>query len=306
MVGGAFELVGIFRHASAPLDFMIFDPVDFLLRKAFRVMNKSAAVGQGQHFAALFQNLLSSMGCNIAGPGDNNGFAFNAVILVVQHILKEVNSAVAGGLGTKFAAAIFAAFTRQYSFPAIGDPLILTEHITDFTAAHANITRRDIGVRANMTVKLRHIGLAKAHDFGIGFSLGIEIRPALCSAHRQAGQRVFERLFKGQEFQDTFGNIGVKPDAAFIGTDGIVTLDPPATLDTDAVGVIFPAHTKGNHTIRLGHTAQDLRGMILFLIIDKFVNILGDFLHRLNKFGLTGIASSHAFHECSEIYMIGN
>src|SRR5690606_39852194 len=54
------------------------------------------------------------------------------------------------------------------------------------------------------------------------------------------------------------------------------------------------------------HSFPTRRSSDLFLIIDKFVNILGDFLHRLNKFGLTGIASSHAFHECSEIYMIGN
>jgi len=157
-----------------------------------------------------------------------------------------------------------------------------------------------------MTVKLGHEGLAETHDFGIGLALGIEVRSPLAPTHRQAGQRILERLFKGEEFQHAFVDARVEADAALVRADGIVVLDSVAALDADTVIVVFPANTKGYHPVRFGNPPQDLRRVIGFFIFDEIENIHRDFLNRLDEFGLPRIAFLDALHECRKIYMIGN
>ena len=45
--------------------------------------------------------------------------------------------------------------------------------------------------------------------------------------------------------------------------------------------------------------------MIFLLVLDEVENVLGDFLDRLDEFGLARIAPLHALHEAFEIDMIG-
>jgi hypothetical protein len=44
--------------------------------------------------------------------------------------------------------------------------------------------------------------LAEAHDLAVALALGIEVRPALAGAHRQAGQAVLEGLLEREELED--------------------------------------------------------------------------------------------------------
>src|SRR3546814_8679278 len=75
--------------------------------------------------------------------------------------------------------------------------------------------------------------------FAHALALGVEVRSALAAAHRQAGQRILERLFERQELEHAFGDARVKADAALIGTDRIVVLHPPAALDADMAVVVL-------------------------------------------------------------------
>ena len=71
----------------------------------------------------------------------------------------------------------------------------------DFTAADANITGGDVGIRANMAEQLAHEGLAEAHHFAVALAFWVKVGAAFGAAHRQRGQRVFEHLLKGEKFQ---------------------------------------------------------------------------------------------------------
>jgi hypothetical protein len=139
----------------------------------------------------------------------------------------------------------------------------------------------------------------------VALALGVEVRPALAPAHRQAGQRVFEGLFKGEEFEDAFIDRGVKADAAFIGSDGVVVLHTPAALDADIVVVVFPADAERYDAVGFGNAPQYLFAMIAFLVGEEVENILGHLLHRLDELGLARVAFLHALHECGQVDVIG-
>jgi hypothetical protein len=98
----------------------------------------------------------------------------------------------------------------------------------------------------------------------------------------------------------------METDAPFIGSNRIVVLDPPGALHTDMALVILPADAERNDPVGLCNSPQDLRGVILLFILDKIVNILGDFGHCLDKFGLARIALLHALNKRIQVNMISN
>jgi hypothetical protein len=82
----------------------------------------------------------------------------------------------------------------------------------------------------------------------------------------------------------------METDATLIGPDRFVVLNAPSALDADIAVIVLPADAEGDHPVRLGDSPQDLVMVIWFLVADEVENILGDFLHRLNKFSLSRIA----------------
>ena len=78
----------------------------------------------------------------------------------------------------------------------------------------------------------------------------------------------------------------------------------PTALHANIALVIFPAHAKRIHAVRLGNPAQNLLRVIVFLALHEAKDILGDFLHRLHKFGLMRIAALNAFHKAIEINVV--
>ena len=135
--------------------------------------------------------------------------------------------------------------------------------------------------------------------------LGLKLDAALAAAHRQAGQRILEGLLEGEELEHAFGDAGVKADAALVGADGIVVLDPPAALDADVALVVLPAHAERDDAVGLGDAAQDLLAVIGFLLLDEVEDVLGDFLDRLAEFGLARVAALDPLDEGREVDVIG-
>ena len=120
----------------------------------------------------------------------------------LQHVLEEIDRAIAGRLGADQRAAIFEALAGQHAGELVGDALVLAEHIADLAAADADVAGRHVHVGADMAVELGHEALAEAHDLAVALALGIEVGAALAAAHRQAGQRVLEGLLEGEELED--------------------------------------------------------------------------------------------------------
>ena len=105
-----------------------------------------------------------------------------------QHLRGEVDGAVAGRLGTDQRAAPVQALAGENAGELVADPLVLTEQEADLAAAHADVTGRDVGVRADVPLELRHEALAEAHDLVVALALRVEVRAALAAAHRKRRQ----------------------------------------------------------------------------------------------------------------------
>ena len=75
--------------------------------------------------------------------------------------------------------------------------------------------------------------MSEAHDFTRAFSFRIKIGTALTAAHRQRRQCILESLLKRQEFKNRQIHRRMKPDPAFVGTDGRTVLYPITAIDLD-------------------------------------------------------------------------
>ena len=268
----------------------LFDLLDDLIVDAVLVHNVAVGVGHGDDLAAQLGGLLVGVGGHIAGAGDHNALALKALAGVGQHLLGEVAQAVAGGLGTGERAAEGDALAGQDAGVLVLQALVLAKQVADLAAADADVTGGHIGIRADMAVQLGHKALAEAHDLGVRLAVGVKVSAALAAAHGQAGQAVLEALLKAEELQDRQVDGGVEPQTALVGADGGVELDAVAAVDLHLTGIVHPRHAEQNDTLRLDH-ALDQAGLLIFGVsLNNRLEALKDFLDRLQKLLLLGVA----------------
>ena len=208
----------------------------------------------------------------------------------LQHVLQEIDRAIAGRLGANQTAAVFQPLAGQHAGELVGDALVLAEHVADLARADADVASRHVDIGADMAIELGHEGLAEPHHLVIGLALGVEVGAALAAAHGQAGQAVLEGLLEGEELEHAFGDAGVEADAALVRADGIVVLHAPAALHADIALVVLPADAEADHPVGLGDAAQDLVLVILLLVLDEVEDVLRNFLNRLHELGLARVA----------------
>jgi len=147
-------------------------------------MHETARIRECQRLSAKLKTFLGSVRSDIAGTGNQNLLSLDCVFMLSQHISEEKYRAIAGCFCPHFRTTELKPLTRQNSNEAIRHPFVLTKHIADFAATNTNITRRDVGIRANMPNKLGHKGLAKPHNLVIGFAFGVEVSPPFTATHR--------------------------------------------------------------------------------------------------------------------------
>src|SRR5699024_7480699 len=116
----------------------------------------------------------------------------------------------------------------------------LSEEISDFTAAHADISGRNVCICSNMSGEFCHESLAETHYFRIGFALRIEIRTAFSAAHRQSCQGILENLFKSQELQNRSIYTWMEAETAFVRSDSGIELYAVTSVYLNISIVIFP------------------------------------------------------------------
>ena len=179
----------------------------------------------------------------------------------------------------------------------VAQTFVLPEHEADFAAAHADVARRNVGVLSDVARQLGDERLAETHHLVVGFTLGVEVRTALAAAHRQRREAVLEGLLEGEEFQDREVHRRVEPNTSFIGTDSAVHLYAVAAVDLDLALVVEPRHAEDDDALGFGdafehlHLAQD--GVHDDVLRQRF----GNLLHRLMKFGFTGVFGNDSGHE---------
>ena len=267
-------------------------------------MDEAFGIAERQHRAAKLDDLFGSVRGDIARTRNHGALAFDFQALGAQHVLQEVDGAIAGCFGADQRATPFETLAGQHAGELVGDALVLAEHIANFAAANADIAGRHVDIGTDVTIKFGHEALAEAHDFIGALALGVEVRAALAAAHRQASQRVLEGLFKGEELQNAFGHRRVETDAALVRPDGVVVLHAPAALDADVALVVFPANTERNDAVGFGNAAQDLRFMVFFLAAHEFEDVLGDFSHRLYEFWLARITLLHPIDKARQVHVL--
>ena len=86
---------------------------------------------------------------------------------VLEHVVEEIDRAVAGRLGPDHRAAVFEALAGQHPGELVGDALVLAEHVADLAPADADVARRHVDVGADVAIELGHEALAEAHDLAL-------------------------------------------------------------------------------------------------------------------------------------------
>jgi len=94
-----------------------------------------------------------------------------------------VYETVASGFRPDQATTPVAALAGQDSLPPVLLRAIGTKHPADLTRRDTDITRRHIGVGANVLVKLPHERDAELSDLVVRLALGVEVRSAFATTH---------------------------------------------------------------------------------------------------------------------------
>src|SRR5690606_11293981 len=170
-------------------------------------------VRAGDHAPAKLLDLFDRVDGYITRPGNDDLLAVKIQSAGLQHLLHEEDGAIAGRLPPDLRAAPSQALSSEDAgLVAVGDALVLAEHIADLALPDADVARRDVRIFAEMAVKLSHERLAEPHDLHFGAPLGIEIGPALGAADGHACQSVLERLLEAEELDDPQIDAGVEPE----------------------------------------------------------------------------------------------
>ena len=272
---------------------------------AVGVVNIAVGVGHGDDLGAQLGSLLTGVDSDIAGAGDDHGLALEAVVAhALQSLSGEVAQAVAGSLGTGQRTAEGQALAGEHTaLEAVGQTLVLAEHIADLAAADANITGGAVHELADVTVQLGHEALAEAHDFHVALAVGVEVRAALAAAHGQGGQAVLEGLLEAEELQDALVDRRMEAQTALVGADGAVELDAVAAVHLDLALVIDPGYTEGDDALRLDQTLDEAGLLVLGMLLHDGLDALQDLADSLQEFGLVSIALFQALVDTLQIFI---
>lgn len=66
----------------------------------------------------------------------------------------------------------------------VGELFHHPRHKADFTTTNADITCRNVSIRAQVAIQFSHQRLAETHNFAFAFSFRVEIAAAFTTAHR--------------------------------------------------------------------------------------------------------------------------
>ena len=152
-----------------------------------------------------------------------------------------------------------------------------------------------------MAIQLGHEALAEAHDFPFALALGVEVAAALCAAHRQGGQAVLEDLFKAQELDDADVDGRMESDAALVGADGGVELDPIAAVDLHLAVVVHPGDTEDDLPFRFHQAFQNAGFHQVGTGFDDRFQALQNLGDSLNEFRFAGIT---LFYGCQYVQQV--
>ena len=289
---GHVELIGVVLHLVAAGGAHLEHVIDLFLAggHALGIVDVAVGAGQGHDLRAQMQGLLADAPGHVAEAGDRDGLALDLLALVLEDLLQVVHGAIAGGLGAGQGAAVAEALAGEHAvLPHALQAAVLAEEEADLAAAHAHIAGGHVHIRPDIAIQRGHEALAEAHDLRVGLAGGIEVGAALGAADGQAGQAVLEGLLKAQELDDAGVDVRLEAQAALVGADGAVELAAVAGVGVVLALVVHPAHAEGEHALGLHDAAQQVRLLVLRVLVDHGRQGGQDLLHGLHEFRLAGM-----------------
>ncbi len=207
----------------------------------------------------------------------------------MEHGCRKIDQTITGGFGTNERSSPKGALTGEGSGEFVPQAFVLAEHKADFPCPHTDMPCGHIGVGSDMTAQFGHETLAKAHHFGIAFSLWIEIASSLASTHLQTGEAVLEGLLEGKEFDDAEIHRRMEPQSSLVGTEGTVRLNPETTVDLETSLVVCPWYSKHDRPFGFDQPIKDLMEYDMGKIVYDLVHRYEELLDSLLEFGLVRV-----------------
>src|SRR5690606_9100105 len=272
------ELVEILAQRNA---LRLLQPLERIEIDAVRIVERAGGMGTGDRPRAELVELLDRVDRHVAGARDQAGLALDGVAPSLEHVLREVDAAVAGRFAATVGAAPQQALAGQHAVVAPGQALVLAEQVADLARAHPDVARGHIDRRPDVAVQLGHERLAEAHDLLVGAALRIEVGAALGPTDRQAGERVLEDLLEAEELDDPGVDRSVETQAALVGSERGVGLHAVALVDPYLAPVVDPGDPEEDLPLRLDDALDD-RGLPVALVrLEQRLERFEDFLDRL-------------------------
>ena len=85
-----------------------------------------------------------------------DAFSCDALAALGEHVLAEVDAAVACRFAATAAASEGKPFAGEDAGEAVFEAFVLSEEIADFAGAHSDVTGGNVGVFADVAVQLGH------------------------------------------------------------------------------------------------------------------------------------------------------
>ena len=257
--------------------------VDAFLRHSLFIVDVAVRTGDSDDLGAELDELLRRAPGDVAEAGEGDRLAFDVLAELLEHVLREVHRAVAGGLRTHERTAEWTALAGEDSDELVAETLVLTEEITDLATADADVTGGNVRICSDVAGKLGHEALAEAHHFSVGLAARIEVGTALAAAHGKGGEGVLERLLETEELEDTQRYGRVEAETALVRTDCGVELDAVAAVHLHDAIVVDPRNAEHDDALRLDHALEDGGFFVLRICFKNRGEGGKHFLYRLDE-----------------------
>src|SRR5690606_9796989 len=266
-----------------------------------RVVDHAVRVGARDHLGAELLELLHRVDGDVSGTRHDAGLALDRISADLQHLLDEVDDAVAGRLLAHERAAPLRALAGQHAgFVSVRDAFVLAEQVADLALADADVPGRDVRELPEVPIKLRHEALAEAHDLVVGLALRAEVRAALRAADRHSGDGGLERLLEAQELDDAQIDGRMEAQPPLVRAERAVESHPETAIDVHFPAVVLPRDAEDDLPLRLADSLDDFVLRILRVLAQHRGERLGYFRNRLMELGFSRVSAHDVRNDASD------
>ena len=290
MIDSAFHTLRVVGNASSLL---FLDALEHVEVDAVRVIDPAAGVAGGDDFRTEFARFFDGVDRHIARSADRYRLAPHGVAVRIEGLLAQIHKPVPRRFLSHKTAAVGKTFAGEHADILVADALVLPHEEAYLAAAHADVARGYVRVRADVAEHLRHETLTEAHDLAVALAFGIEVAAALRAAYGEPGKAVLEDLLETEEFHHRQIDGGVEPQTALVRTYRAVELHAVAFVDAHSALVVHPRHAEHEHAFRFHEPLQQPGLLVDGIVVHDDFQAFQHFGDRLMELGFAGIVRFH-------------